>query len=51
MTAGEAYRRLLRPLLFLLNPETAHHLAIGLLSRVSHSDLLLRVFSATSTAG
>jgi len=44
MTAGEAYRKLLRPLLFLLNPETAHNLAIGLLSRASRSDLLLRAF-------
>jgi dihydroorotate dehydrogenase len=41
MTAAEAYRNIVRPLLFLLNPETAHDLAIGILSRMSQSDLLL----------
>ena len=41
MTAGEVYRGLLRPLLFLLPPETSHNLAIGLLARISKRDALL----------
>src|SRR6516225_3693588 len=31
---GSLYRRALRPFLFLLGPETAHHLALGLLAWV-----------------
>jgi dihydroorotate dehydrogenase len=39
-TAG-AYERLVRPLLFSLDPETAHHLAIGSLRLASGSPFLL----------
>lgn len=35
------YERFVRPLLFSLDAETAHHLTIGLLRRVSQSDLAL----------
>jgi dihydroorotate dehydrogenase len=41
MNAGEAYEKLVRPLLFLLDPETAHHLVLGWLRRSSHVDLAL----------
>ena len=44
MISGEAYRKFVRPLLFLLDPETAHNLAIGLLGAASQIDLLLRAF-------
>jgi dihydroorotate dehydrogenase len=37
-----AYERFVRPLLFSLNPETAHHFGIGLLRSASHVDLALR---------
>ena len=37
-----AYERFLRPLLFSLDPETAHHFAIGMLRRASRVDLALR---------
>jgi len=37
-----AYERFVRPLLFSLDPETAHHLAIGLLRRASQVDLALK---------
>ncbi len=36
-------RAFVRPLLFSLDAETAHHLTIGLLHRASHFDLALRV--------
>jgi dihydroorotate dehydrogenase len=36
------YERFVRPLLFSLNAETAHHLAIALLRGASHLDLALR---------
>jgi dihydroorotate dehydrogenase len=36
------YERLVRPLLFSFDPETAHHFAIATLRRVSHVDLALR---------
>ncbi len=36
------YERFVRPLLFSLDPETAHHLAIALLRVASHVDLTLR---------
>ena len=36
------YERLVRPLLFLLDAESAHHLALGLLSAASHVDPALR---------
>jgi dihydroorotate dehydrogenase len=42
MSSEEIYRKILRPLLFLLDPERAHDLAIRSLQRVSQSDLLLR---------
>jgi dihydroorotate dehydrogenase len=38
----DAYERLVRPLLFLIDPETAHRLAITSLSAASHVDLALR---------
>jgi len=44
-----AYERFVRPLLFSLDPETAHHLAIGMLRRASKVDLALsalRTFQA-----
>ena len=37
-----AYERFVRPLLFSLDPETAHHLAIACLRTASHADLVLR---------
>ncbi len=37
-----AYERFVRPLLFSLDPEAAHHLAIALLRGASHFDLALR---------
>jgi dihydroorotate dehydrogenase len=40
------YERLVRPLLFSLDPETAHHLAIGALRRASHVDLALRALKS-----
>jgi dihydroorotate dehydrogenase len=40
-----AYERLVRPLLFLLNPETAHHFTISALRTASHVDLALSVLS------
>jgi dihydroorotate dehydrogenase len=41
-----AYERFVRPLLFSLDPETAHQIAIGLLRAVSHVDLALRALTA-----
>jgi dihydroorotate dehydrogenase len=38
----DAYERLVRPLLFLIDPETAHRLAITSLCAASHVDLALR---------
>ena len=37
-----AYERFVRPLLFSLDAEAAHHITIALLSRASHVDLALR---------
>jgi dihydroorotate dehydrogenase len=42
MSSGEAYRKFLRPLLFLLDPETAHNLAIAFLGRISQREILMR---------
>ncbi|MDP9187286.1 MAG: quinone-dependent dihydroorotate dehydrogenase [Verrucomicrobiota bacterium] len=42
----DAYERLVRPLLFSINPETAHRLAIGSLRAASRVDLALRVLKA-----
>jgi dihydroorotate dehydrogenase len=39
------YERFVRPLLFSLDPETAHHLTIGFLRGASHVDLALRALS------
>ena len=36
------YELFVRPLLFSLDAETAHHLTIGLLGRASHFDVALR---------
>ena len=41
--ARGSYERLVRPLLFSLGAETAHHLTINLLGRASHLDIALRV--------
>ncbi len=41
MKGCETYERFVRPLLFSFDAETAHHLTIGLLRRVSRSDLAL----------
>jgi dihydroorotate dehydrogenase len=41
----DAYERFVRPLLFSLDPETAHHLTIGFLRVASHVDLTLRALS------
>jgi dihydroorotate dehydrogenase len=40
-----AYERFVRPLLFSLDPEAAHHLAIALLRGASHVDFALRPLS------
>jgi len=40
-----AYETLVRPLLFLLDPETAHRLTIQLLRGASHFDLVLRTLN------
>jgi dihydroorotate dehydrogenase len=40
-----AYERFVRPLLFVLDPETAHHLTISLLRTASDVDFLLRPLS------
>jgi dihydroorotate dehydrogenase len=45
-----AYERFVRPLLFSLDAETAHHLAIALLRRVSHVDLALRALQSFQPA-
>lgn len=42
MNGSGAYRSLLRPLLFLLDPETAHNLAMAVLRGVSGTPLLLK---------
>ena len=48
MTAGDGrlpknvYERFVRPLLFSMDAETAHHLTVGLLHTASHSNLALR---------
>jgi dihydroorotate dehydrogenase len=44
------YERFVRPLLFSLDAETAHHLAIGFLRGASHVDLALRALSAFQPA-
>jgi len=45
-----AYERLVRPLLFSLDAEAAHHLAIELLRGASHVDLVLRVLRSLQPA-
>ena len=44
------YEQFVRPLLFSLDPETAHHLAIGLLRTGSHLGLALRALSSFQPA-
>jgi len=44
MNAAEAYEKIVRPLLFLIDPETAHNFAIGFLRRASQVELVLRGF-------
>jgi dihydroorotate dehydrogenase len=41
-----AYERFVRPLLFLLDPETAHHFAIAMLHHASRVDLALKALKA-----
>jgi dihydroorotate dehydrogenase len=41
MSSFATYEKLVRPLLFLLDPETAHHLALGFLRRASSSQSML----------
>src|SRR5580700_1417546 len=41
-----AYERFVRPLLFLLDPETAHHFAIAMLRHASRVDLVLKALKA-----
>jgi dihydroorotate dehydrogenase len=41
-----SYERLVRPLLFSLDPETAHHFTIRLLGSASHFDLALRALKS-----
>jgi dihydroorotate dehydrogenase len=43
MKAGTAYEKVVRPLLFLLDPETAHNLALGFLQRASSTKPMLAV--------
>jgi dihydroorotate dehydrogenase len=45
-----AYERFVRPLLFALDPETAHHLSISLLRIASDVDLLLRALKLLQPA-
>ncbi len=47
---SSAYERLVRPLLFSLNAEAAHHLAIALLRGASHVDLALRALQSFQPA-
>ena len=44
------YERFVRPLLFSLDAETAHHLAIGFLRGASHVDLALRALNSFQPA-
>ena len=44
MNAAEAYEKMARPLLFSIDPETAHNFAIGFLRRASRVELALRGF-------
>jgi dihydroorotate dehydrogenase len=41
-----AYERFVRPVLFSLDAETAHHLTVGLLRTASHSNLALRALKS-----
>lgn len=41
MSSFAIYEKLVRPLLFLLDPETAHHFALGLLQRASSAQPML----------
>lgn len=42
MNAAEVYEKIVRPVLFSIDPETAHHFAIAFLRRVSQVDFALR---------
>jgi dihydroorotate dehydrogenase len=44
MNSAEAYEKIVRPLLFSIDPETAHNFAIGFLRRASQVELALRGF-------
>jgi dihydroorotate dehydrogenase len=46
LLAKNGYERFVRPLLFTLDAETAHHLTVGLLRTASHSNLALRALKS-----
>jgi len=46
MNAADAYERFVRPALFCLNPETAHHLAVGGLRAASRLPFALRALES-----
>jgi dihydroorotate dehydrogenase len=46
MSAADAYERFVRPILFSLDPETAHHLAVGSLRVASRLPFALRALHA-----
>jgi len=46
MNTADTYERLVRPILFSLDPETAHHLAVGGLRVASHLPFALRALRA-----
>lgn len=49
MSAADTYERFVRPILFSLNPETAHHLAVGSLRVASRLPFALRALHAFQT--
>jgi dihydroorotate dehydrogenase len=50
MSAADTYERLVRPTLFFLDPETAHHLALGCLRAASRLPFALRVLRSFQPA-
>jgi dihydroorotate dehydrogenase len=50
MSAADTYERLVRPTLFSLSPETAHHLALGCLRAASHLPFVLGVLRSFQPA-
>jgi dihydroorotate dehydrogenase len=49
MNMNAAYEKIVRPLLFSLDPERAHHLTMGLLRRASHLRFVLRLLQRFQT--